>query len=1062
VKNNKDINKGLVRYVAFSNWKYHVILIALAITLSMIAGWNFVFSSGYVYLHEQFETYTVEGFWKNVYPLWNERLQGFNLHELSKIYLYALFVFVAGIFNSYKLLQVLLLLTPIFIAFITAFKLSEYIISKVSVNIKNKYIFISSLISAFVFTVNPCFVVTSRNIALRFFYAFFPLILLLFIKMLNDRHAKNVILLSFILALIGEYRILTIIFLMLLVVLLANIILTRESVIPKIAAFVLTFCLMTLLSLPKFLPGIVQSYYTTPLVVDVFTESMIKREPLIHIFTTKIYDYPGSKFNLTYYDNMHSLFLFTFIFSILYLIFTRNLSRNKEQKFYLLFPSLIMIFFILISSKEINIDTILLSLPFGKIIGRLLRHAYWNVIPIVTSISIMVGISSAIFITKFNRKAYPVLVSLIIVTSISAWPFFTGDMNGYWRPAKVPEDYKIVNDLLKAENKHEEHHVLWLPGTFLGYRSLWSNQTNGKVEAPTGSFPIKSSSIPSYNVYKLWASIPPSYFLLYFNPLSMPWYPLKTYDGNIAKIYSIINVKYLCLHYDGDWPFNKMILSRVKALESYDQLQKIYSGKYLTCYKLKVDTHEFDIKSTVLGSEDGLQIIDSLAFLQKIPAVIFSLPSKTYLKYIDYVIISDNSEYLYFMNSNKTIIIAPSNFATKLPPEGVKNPPDPYKQWIGTALFNQYFHRFLKRESIDWRWQLDYNRGLIFSYAKNSLIKIKIEFIIDESTNYKLFIRDFRNQKGGEMRVYLDKMPIKINTKDQLNKFVWEDLGTFYLKKGKHEIVLENVKGFNAVNLLVLIPENEYYKAKENVERLLQYKTIIYIFEAESDLYRKGAEISKNVKFSNGKAIILGKNSKVWNDIEIVKNGTYRLALKGIGKFLVRIGSHSFVLSLESLNFIYSPLFYLSEGKYRLEIIPLNLENKLDVVWIYNTEKSRTIEQLFKINERPAEVISYKKIDPTFWKVKVNATKPFFLTFAEAYDPFWEARVYKDGKLIERVGSVPTYSVINGFWINQTGDLEIIIRYKLQDWFEIGLIISAIIFIGCVGYLFSDWRRKKW
>jgi len=37
--------------------------------------------------------------------------------------------------------------------------------------------------------------------------------------------------------------------------------------------------------------------------------------------------------------------------------------------------------------------------------------------------------------------------------------------------------------------------------------------------------------------------------------------------------------------------------------------------------------------------------------------------------------------------------------------------------------------------------------------------------------------------------------------------------------------------------------------------------------------------------------------------------------------------------------------------------------------------------------------------------------------------------------------------VINGFWINETGNLEIIIRYTPQDWFELGLKISGLTFI---------------
>ena len=89
----------------------------------------------------------------------------------------------------------------------------------------------------------------------------------------------------------------------------------------------------------------------------------------------------------------------------------------------------------------------------------------------------------------------------------------------------------------------------------------------------------------------------------------------------------------------------------------------------------------------------------------------------------------------------------------------------------------------------------------------------------------------------------------------------------------------------------------------------------------------------------------------------------------------------------------------------------------------------------------------------TLWRAEVEAKKPFMLVFAEAYDPLWEARVYKNGELVERVRSVPVYGVINGFWINETGNLTVVIRYVPQDWFELGLKISAATFALCVFYL---------
>lgn len=347
----------------------------------------------------------------------------------------------------------------------------------------------------------------------------------------------------------------------------------------------------------------------------------------------------------------------------------------------------------------------------------------------------------------------------------------------------------------------------------------------------------------------------------------------------------------------------------------------------------------------------------------------------------------------------------------------------------------------------------------ITNYTKP--VTLDIPFKVDKTDNYKLFIRYFKNQKGGAIRVYLDGTPIYIRTKDQLNKFVWEDLGTFNLEKGEHKIVLENVRGFNAVNLFALIPENEYNKARKEAIELLQNKTIIYLFEAESDLYRENVEIIKDFNASNGEAIKFNQKGKAWQNVEIVKNSTYRLALKGNGTFNISIGDYKYVLTVNNSTFEYTPLFYLRNGEYKLEITPTSKDALLDVVWLYSTNNNETLEELFQTNETPATVQNYTKINPTLWKVKVNATKPFFLTFAESYDPLWEARVYKNGKLVEKVSPVPVYGVINGFWINQTGNLEIVLRYTPQDWFERGLIISLTTFILSVFYIFYDWRREK-
>lgn len=119
----------------------------------------------------------------------------------------------------------------------------------------------------------------------------------------------------------------------------------------------------------------------------------------------------------------------------------------------------------------------------------------------------------------------------------------------------------------------------------------------------------------------------------------------------------------------------------------------------------------------------------------------------------------------------------------------------------------------------------------------------------------------------------------------------------------------------------------------------------------------------------------------------------------------------------------------------------------LDVIWLGSTQ----IE-----NENFFKLINYRKINPTKYVVKVNTSKPFLLSFGEIYNPLWIANT--NGKRIE---STLCYPMINGFWINQTGQLEITIAYEPQKWFYYGLIVSATTFLACITYLTYNWTKNK-
>ncbi|MGQ9515052.1 MAG: hypothetical protein ACUVTL_08415, partial [Thermoproteota archaeon] len=77
--------------------------------------------------------------------------------------------------------------------------------------------------------------------------------------------------------------------------------------------------------------------------------------------------------------------------------------------------------------------------------------------------------------------------------------------------------------------------------------------------------------------------------------------------------------------------------------------------------------------------------------------------------------------------------------------------------------------------------------------------------------------------------------------------------------------------------------------------------------------------------------------------------------------------------------------------------------------------------------------LSSERVSPILYKATINANESFTLALLDAYNPQWHA--YVNGK---RIDSVPLYGVVNGFYVNQTGLLDVVIEYEPQRWFYIG------------------------
>jgi hypothetical protein len=137
-----------------------------------------------------------------------------------------------------------------------------------------------------------------------------------------------------------------------------------------------------------------------------------------------------------------------------------------------------------------------------------------------------------------------------------------------------------------------------------------------------------------------------------------------------------------------------------------------------------------------------------------------------------------------------------------------------------------------------------------------------------------------------------------------------------------------------------------------------------------------------------------------------------------------------------------------------------------NTIWIDNVEIQAFITKLTTTNIQqalqrstenpPATIIEYEKVNPTKIIVKVNASQPFILTINEAHDLSWKAQL--NGKTYN---SIPIFSVMNGFQINETGLLDVVIEYEPQNWFYIGCAISLTTFLICVAILVYSYAKSK-
>lgn len=107
----------------------------------------------------------------------------------------------------------------------------------------------------------------------------------------------------------------------------------------------------------------------------------------------------------------------------------------------------------------------------------------------------------------------------------------------------------------------------------------------------------------------------------------------------------------------------------------------------------------------------------------------------------------------------------------------------------------------------------------------------------------------------------------------------------------------------------------------------------------------------------------------------------------------------------------------------------------------------------FNISSRKLPEITYTRLDPTRFQVNIKSAKdPFILIMNQKYSPLWKL-IDQKSKTEIKTKTFPIDSYANGWLIDQKGDLEFLIEYMPQRYFEKGIIISGVAILLLAGVL---------
>jgi hypothetical protein len=193
---------------------------------------------------------------------------------------------------------------------------------------------------------------------------------------------------------------------------------------------------------------------------------------------------------------------------------------------------------------------------------------------------------------------------------------------------------------------------------------------------------------------------------------------------------------------------------------------------------------------------------------------------------------------------------------------------------------------------------------------------------------------------------------------------------------------------------------------------------------------------------------VLNTTVSIQADLPVAKNYSIDyLASQALSAPYILVDGELVPATVVNNSSAYSAPVYLASGyhNFTMTVAGVNLPQGL----IISSEN-------WGANVGETAITSMKNLGNTEYIVNVTSSRPFYLMLGESYDNNWQGSL--DGSELPHFYA---YSYLNGYYINETGAISIVIRYGNQNYFIIPMLELGIFAFLLIYVIVESVLRKK-